>query len=63
MISPEAIDNTVGSAYHKAAVIEGLLRSPKRGPRKAAILRGLVNALVDDMDELACVILEARSTE
>lgn len=61
-ISPEEVEYAVGGAYHKAAVIEGLLRSPKQGPRKNAIVRGLVNSLVVDVGTLATAILEGEGT-
>jgi hypothetical protein len=61
-IDHEEIDHAVGSAYHKASTLDGVLKSPK-GRQKTAIIEGLVRSLMDDIDAVSCAILEARYRE
>lgn len=58
-IEVDNIEGAIDSAYHKASIIEGLLRSPK-GRQKTATIEGLVRSLLDDVDDVACILLEAR---
>jgi hypothetical protein len=62
VVKVDEIDDAVIGAYHKAATIEGLLRSPK-GRQKTAIIKGLVRSLMDDVDTVTCAILEARNRQ
>jgi hypothetical protein len=61
-IKVEDIEETVESAYHKASIVQGLLRSQK-GRHKTATIEGLLRSLLDDVDDVACILLDARYQE
>jgi hypothetical protein len=59
-VNSEEVEEKIVNAYHKAAIIEGLARSPKRGPRKDVLVRNLTRSLANDVDTLAYIILSTE---
>jgi hypothetical protein len=57
----EKLADLIMSAHHKAGILVGLMEGPKNNHLKTAIVRGLIRALQDDTETLACEVLEAYS--
>jgi hypothetical protein len=61
-IDHKVIEDAISSADHKAIILQGMMKS-ERGRQKTAIIVGLINSLAEDLSDLVCEVMEARSKE
>jgi hypothetical protein len=57
-----AEDEALLSAHHKAITLQGMMASP-RGREKTEVMAGLVSSLLNDIDTLVCVRIDAIMDE